>query len=83
MLKNHSVLHRNYEVQQKKITPKRIAAVRTREMMAIISMEENLEDAEGLDIECLDVDAMEIPQDQSNSTMPVININDHMQFPWK
>ncbi len=65
-----------------RVRPTRIAARRQRELMAIIALNE-AEDAEWLDEEDVDTVGMITPSDeQLSSSIPLVNINDHLHNVW-
>ena len=68
-----------------KIRPVRIAAKRRRELLAIISNEEEQEYAEWLDEDMVDTDYVSIPSFESSKecSAPVFSVEDHLTCPWE
>jgi hypothetical protein len=86
MLKKHFVLHKKTPAPSiQKVRPERVAARRQRELMAIIiSHEESgTKDVEWFDEEDLDLNGIEIPEDDVNSRIPIITIDEHLAQPWE
>lgn len=94
MLKNHMKSHRNERQgtanindlvpEPRKIRPIRLAAKRQREIMAIIAQGE-LQDAEWINENDLDLTDMIIPPeiDESTIALPVISMEEHLMSPWE
>ncbi|XP_037030801.1 uncharacterized protein LOC119070532 [Bradysia coprophila] len=71
---NKNENQRENETVIRKLRPKRIAAVRAREALAIINYDDEMEDAEWHRKEDLDLDGLDIPQEETtngNIVMPV------------
>lgn len=101
MLKSHMIVHKkksnpsvNKGVQEKEIIhtrtrPVRIAAMRQREIMAIIASDENdgsdTEDAEWIDRDDLDLSGVPsaIVDNSPALICPVIPLNEHFSNPWE
>lgn len=84
MLKEHKLIHKQL-IETSKIRPKRIAAKRQRELMAIICNNLNDEDCEWLDEDHINTEGLIIPDEiETNSLidMPLVNINDHLTAQW-
>ncbi|GBM01292.1 hypothetical protein AVEN_170343-1 [Araneus ventricosus] len=51
--------------------------------MAIIAFTENVEFADWVDEDDIDIRGLTIPEDESDVKMPVYSMNEHMSSPWK
>lgn len=91
MRKKHAAIHTQQSSTAqdqgaiKRIRPVRIAAVRQREMMAIISEEENSASADWLDEEELDLGGIRISADVGSihNAMPIVTMVTHFSCPWE
>lgn len=89
MLKTHMITHSandNLAVVNTRVQPIRVAARRQRELMVIISQQENgMEDAEWIDEEHVDIpEGVSVPSNRSNdSNLPIVTIEDHFSNPWE
>lgn len=87
LLRSHSVQHKKVNpVPPKRIIPLRIAAVRQRELMAVIANVENGESADWFDESELDLTAISIPNEDVGNMFdgfPVISLKSHFDSPWE
>lgn len=67
---------------QLRIRPKRLAAIRASEALAIIAYDENEEDAEWHELAELDSDGIEIPNENGAENAFVMNIERTLRIPW-
>ncbi|GBN06260.1 hypothetical protein AVEN_155970-1 [Araneus ventricosus] len=61
-----------------RVRPLRIAACRQQELMAVIAFTKNVEFADSLDEDDIDIKGLTIPGDQSNVKMPMYSMNEHI-----
>lgn len=87
MLKKH--VQRDHKSEKKinpvfeKVRPVRIAARRQRELMAVISLSENVEFVDWMDENDIDTTGINIPDDNGSSQLPVFSMNEHISSPWE
>ncbi|GBM28638.1 hypothetical protein AVEN_620-1 [Araneus ventricosus] len=63
-----------------RVRPLRIAARRQQELMAVIAFTENVEFADWMDEDVIDIRGLTIPEDVK---MPVYSMNEHISSPWE
>lgn len=92
--KEHKIQEKQKKMQEKgkksepqtfqRLRPKRIAAVRAAEALAIICYDLNQEDAEWHNISELDLDGLDYVQEEKeeNLSMPIMSISEHMSSEW-
>lgn len=84
LLKEHKAVHSLKENQMAKIRPVRIAAKRQREVMAIISNMDKVEDCEWIDEDDVAFQiSSDIPSDSISDLFPIVTMNQHFDCPWK
>ncbi|GBL99358.1 hypothetical protein AVEN_206775-1 [Araneus ventricosus] len=87
MLKKHIIgVHKitgKCQPEVGRVRPLRIAARRQQELMAVIAFTENVELAEWVDEDDIDIRGLTIPEDESDVKMPVYSINEHISSPWE
>lgn len=89
MLKKHKKVHKNDAVREvltiARTRPVRIAAVRQREMMAIIAREENGEQVDWMDEDELDLAGIQVPKnpDSNERDLPIYSMEEHLSSPWE
>lgn len=90
-LKDHKSLHRKKgkvksqalpEQQLPKVRPKRVAAIRASEALAIMCYDLNMEEAEWHPITDLDLENIDIPGNEKIETFPVVSIEKSLSFNW-
>lgn len=93
-LKSHEKLHKKQSIRKTgneqrnkeriglKIGPKRIAAMRANEMLAIISYDLNMEDAEWLEKEELDLSEIDLNFTQNIPCNPIVSVEKALTSQW-
>lgn len=90
-LNNHKSLHKNKKnvksqahpgKQLPKVRPKRIAAIRASEALAIMCYDLGMEDAEWHPITELDLEDIDIPGSKEMETFPVVSIEKSLSSSW-
>ncbi|GBM34691.1 hypothetical protein AVEN_233374-1, partial [Araneus ventricosus] len=56
---------------------------RQQELIAVIAFTENVEFADWVDEDNIDIRGLTIPEDESNVKMPVCSMNKHIFSPWE
>lgn len=86
MLRNHILQHKKAKPDViKRIRPMRVAAIRQREMMAIIANEENGEHVDWYNEEELDLTGITMPTESEHLifSLPIISLRDYLTSPWE
>ncbi|GBL82307.1 hypothetical protein AVEN_252473-1 [Araneus ventricosus] len=64
-----------------RVRPLRIAARRQQELVTVITFTENVEFADWVDEDDIDIRGLTIPEDESDVKMPVYSINEYISSP--
>ncbi|GBM58237.1 hypothetical protein AVEN_85836-1 [Araneus ventricosus] len=87
MLKKHIIcVHKITGTCQPEVgraKPLLIAVRRQQELVVVIAFTENVEFADSVDEDGIDIRGLTIPEDESDVKMPVSTMNEHISSPWE